>query len=71
MFDTSHPMLKPLWVRLVTCAAPLGWACFEWLLGNPTWAFLFGITGLLCVHQLFLTYVPPEDEADAKGENMP
>ena len=64
LFDTSHPMLRPLWVRVVTCAAPLLWAVFEWQVTlNTTWAAIFGAVGLCLVYVLLLTYHPTEDDA--------
>lgn len=59
LFDTSHPMLRPLWIRLLVCAAPIAWAGFEWLLGNQTWAALFGGVGLCLIYVLLVTYRPP------------
>ena len=62
MFDTSHPMLKPLWFRLLICGVTLCWGVFEFLMGNTTWAIIFGVVGLTCVYHLLLEYEPPVEE---------
>ncbi|SNY90034.1 hypothetical protein SAMN04515647_0175 [Cohaesibacter sp. ES.047] len=59
LIDTSHPMLRPLWVRLLTTLAPSAWALFELSLGNVTWAVMFGVVGCLCLFSLILTYKDP------------
>jgi hypothetical protein len=43
--DPNHPMFRRAWVRWATALAPLGWAGFELMLGNPMWAILFGAAG--------------------------
>ena len=39
--DTEHPMLRPLWVRLLLVAICLGWAVLEFVTGSPGWGILF------------------------------
>ena len=39
--DTEHPMLRPLWVRLLLIAICLGWAVLEFVTGSPGWGMLF------------------------------
>ena len=67
MFDTTHPMLRPLWVRLLICAISGAWAVFEWLLGNQTWAALFGGVSLYCVYLLLLIYKPGEPNSEGQS----
>nr|WP_321454807.1 DUF3329 domain-containing protein [uncultured Cohaesibacter sp.] len=67
MFDTSHPMFKPLWVRLMICIVTLAWGGFEFFMGSVTWAVIFAVTGLICVYLLLLEYEPPVEEK-ADGE---
>ena len=43
--DPNHPMFRRAWVRWATALAPLGWAGFELMMGNPMWAILFGAAG--------------------------
>ena len=54
-------MLRPLWVRLLLIVLTLGWASFEWFLGNSTWAALFGGVGLCLVYVLLITYTPTNE----------
>ena len=60
MFDTSHPMLRPVWVRLLLCGLTLAWAGLEWFLGNNTWAMIFGGLGLYFVNILMINYKSTE-----------
>ena len=64
MFDTSHPMLRPLWVRLLICVISCGWAILEWSLGHVTWATIFGLCGATMIYLLLLTYQPSEDKTE-------
>ena len=59
LFDTSHPMLRPLWVRLLTTFAPSAWALLELSLGNVNWAILFGVVGFWCFLSLIVKYEDP------------
>ena len=64
-FDFSHPIYRPLWVRLAVVGGSLGWAAVEALNGNPGWALLFGAAGLAALWGLFVTYDPgPDSPAD-------
>ncbi|PLW76001.1 hypothetical protein [Cohaesibacter celericrescens] len=71
MFDTSHPMLRPLWVRLLICTLCLSWAGVELHLGNDTWAMIFGGLGAYCVYLLLIVYVPTADETDNDLDKQP
>ena len=63
-FDFSHPMYRPLWVRLAVVGFSLGWAAVEALNGNPGWALLFGAAGLAALWGLFVTYDPGPADTD-------
>ncbi len=39
--DTSHPMFRPLWVRILVVAASGGWGAVEVFAGSPFWAVIF------------------------------
>ena len=58
MFDFSHPVFRPLWVRVLVVAVALGWALTEAVGGNPGWALIFGAIGAVAVWGLLLTYDP-------------
>jgi hypothetical protein len=61
LIDTDHPMLRPLWVRILLVAVCLGWAAFEFGLlgflglgaGSPAWGFLFLAIGLYAAWAFF------------------
>lgn len=66
LLDVQHVWFKPVWRRVVTVGACLGWAVLELSWGNPGWALLFGSIGLYCAHQFFKAFDPkePGDPAD-------
>lgn len=61
--DVSHPMFRPLWVRVVVVAVCLGWAAVELASGSVFWAILFGSAGAYLVYALFITFPPTDDGA--------
>ena len=52
--DRNHPMFRHRWVRWACVLVPLGWAVFEFILGEPIWGGLFGALGVYALFQLFL-----------------
>ena len=54
LIDPNHPFFRPLWVRVLTVAVPLGWAMFEASTGALAWAIMFGAAGLYALWALFL-----------------
>ena len=52
--DTGHPMLRPLWVRILLVAISLGWAVFEFTGGSAAWGTLFLALGLYAAWAFFL-----------------
>ena len=52
--DTSHPMFRPLWVRVLIVAICLGWAIFEIVGGSPLWAMIFGALGAYAAWAFFI-----------------
>ena len=52
--DTDHPMLRPLWVRVLLVAVCLGWAAFEFAGGSPAWGVGFLALGLYAAWAFFL-----------------
>lgn len=54
LIDPSHPFYRPKWRRWLLSAAPFVWACVEWSIGNPVWAYLSAaIGGYLAWHLLW------------------
>ena len=39
--DTDHPMLRPLWVRVLIVAVCAVWAAVEFSTGSPLWGAVF------------------------------
>ena len=62
-FDFSHPIYRPLWVRLAVVGGSLGWAAVEAWRGSPGWALIFGAAGAVALWGLFLTYDPDAGKA--------
>lgn len=56
--DTDHPMLRPLWVRILVVAACLGWAVLEFTGGSPFWGMLFGALGVYAAWSFFVAAPP-------------
>jgi len=68
LIDTSHPIYRPLWLRVLITAGSLGWAGVEGLGGNLGWALFFGAIGAYAGWVFFVTWTPEaaadEDETD-------
>lgn len=65
-FDVSHPMFRPLWVRIVVVAVCLGWAAVELSSNSVFWAILFGSAGAYLAYAFFIAFDTPPDDGDAK-----
>lgn len=74
LIDPSHPIYKPLWVRILIVAVCFGWAAVETLGSQPFWAMLSGALGAYSAWMLLLNFkpqppaahveAPPQDDAD-------
>ncbi len=60
MFDLDHPFFRPLWIRVLTVAACLGWATVEASRGFAGWAFVFAALGVYAAWRFFVTFNPRE-----------
>lgn len=67
MFDFSHPMFRPLWVRLLITGLTLGWVVVELVAGTTTWAMIVGAIAAVEIWGLFLTYDPDKAGPDKAG----
>ncbi|NLR96859.1 hypothetical protein HGP17_08415 [Rhizobium sp. P38BS-XIX] len=63
LIDPSHPLYKPLWVRILIVAVCFGWAGVETLGGQPFWAMLSGALGAYSAWMLLLNFKPQPPEA--------
>ncbi|SCB26926.1 hypothetical protein [Rhizobium multihospitium] len=63
LIDPSHPIYKPLWVRILIVAVCFGWAAVETLGSQPFWAMLSGALGAYSAWMLLLNFKPQSPEA--------
>lgn len=80
LIDPSHPLYKPLWVRILIVAVCFGWAGVELLGSQPFWAMLSGALGAYAAWMLLLNFkplppaanveAPPQDDA-AEDDTSP
>jgi hypothetical protein len=47
-------MFRRPWVRVISVAAPLGWAVFEFAGGAPFWGVIFAALGAYAAWELYL-----------------
>jgi len=53
--DPNDPFFRPLWVRLATVLAPVGWGLVELLwMRSTTWSLVFFAAGFFAAWKLFL-----------------
>jgi hypothetical protein len=52
--DANHPMLRPLWVRVLLVALCLGWAVLEFATMSPLWGMVFLALGAYAAWGFFL-----------------
>ena len=70
--DTDHPMLRPLWVRILLVAICAGWAVFEFTGGSSTWGFAFLALGAYAAFAFFFAPAPkPADTPADRPEDEP
>ena len=73
MIDPSHPIYRPLWVRVLLVAICLGWAILEAVTGTPFWALIVGALGVYAAWMLLLNFKPQKPQeaapAEASGED--
>ena len=73
LIDPSHPIYKPLWVRILIVAVCFGWAAVETLGSQPFWAMLSGALGAYSAWMLLLNFKPqpPETTNAAPAQDEP
>ena len=74
LIDPSHPLYKPLWVRILIVAVCFGWAAVESFGPQPFWAVISGALGAHAAWMLLLNFKPqppaaavevaPQDDAE-------
>jgi hypothetical protein len=58
--DTDHPMLRPLWVRILIVGICGGWAAVEFWTGSGTWGMIFLALGAYAAWGFFLDPKRPQ-----------
>lgn len=66
LIDPNHPFFRPLWRRVLTVLAPIGWGLFELSNDAPGWAILFIAAGLYAGWTLF---GPASKTGDTKNDD--
>ena len=59
VLDPDHPMFARAWARWVVSVAPILWAGFEFLRGDPFWGVLFLAAGVYALWMLILNRKQP------------
>jgi len=67
--DTDHPMLRPLWVRLLIVSVCLGWAVLEFVTGSPMWGTIFGGLGVYAAYGFFVDFHPDGRDGGGPGNS--
>lgn len=57
-FNVQTPFFRPLWRRVVTTVACVGWTIFEVTSGSLMWAIIFGAASLYLAWEFFVAFSP-------------
>ena len=68
--DTDHPMLRPLWVRVLLVALCTGWAVFEFAGGSSFWGVLFLALGAYAAWAFFFAPAPGQRTARRRSRKL-
>ena len=58
MFDLSHPLFKPAWVRILLSTVLICWTLVEFATGNPFWGILVGALAVWAIWSFFVIKAP-------------
>ena len=70
LIDPSHPLYKPLWVRILIVAVCFGWAAVETFGPQPFWAVLSGALGAYAAWMLLLNFKPQPPAATVEPSSQ-
>ncbi|MGP9791825.1 DUF3329 domain-containing protein [Roseinatronobacter sp. NSM] len=56
MFDFSHAIYRPLWVRFLLVVVALGWGVFEFASGAPFFGVIFVGVGFFVAWRFFVAF---------------
>lgn len=64
--DTSHPLYRPLWVRLLIVGFCAAWAVIEFVNREFFWGTIVAGIGAYAAYELLLKFKPVSPDAAAK-----
>ncbi|MFS8044224.1 hypothetical protein [Rhizobium sp. BR 314] len=67
LIDPTHPIYKPLWVRILIVAVCFGWSAVETFGSQPFWAMLSGALGAYAAWMLLLNFKPEPPAANVEA----
>lgn len=62
LFDTNHPLFRPLWVRIAVFAVAAGWSLFEFWTGQVVWGAIFLVFAAISFYGFFIDFNPEEED---------
>ncbi|SCX14205.1 hypothetical protein DSM25558_1815 [Agrobacterium sp. DSM 25558] len=71
IIDTSHPIYRPLWVRLLIVGFCAGWAIIEFVNHEIFWATVVGGVAVYSAYVLLITFKPPPEEVEEPASVPP
>lgn len=64
--DTSHPLYRPLWVRLLIVGLCTAWAVIEFVNREFFWGTLVGGIAAYAAYELLLKFKPASNDTAGK-----
>lgn len=62
--DTSHPMYRPLWVRLLIVGFCAGWTVVEFVNNQIFWATVVGGIAVYSAYVLLIAFKPAPEKVE-------
>lgn len=69
--DTSHPLYRPLWVRLLIVGFCAAWAVIEFVNREFFWGTIVGGIAAYAAYELLVKFKPATGGDAGKGEVAP
>lgn len=66
--DTSHPLYRPLWVRLLIVGFCAAWAVIEFVNREFFWGTIVGGIAAYAAYELLLKFIPVSEREAAEAE---
>ncbi|MES5098879.1 hypothetical protein ABUK73_11660 [Agrobacterium sp. BA1120] len=71
LIDTSHPIYRPLWVRLLIVGFCTAWAIIEFVNHEIFWATVLGGVAVYSAYVLLITFKPPAEKVEEATPTPP